>query len=166
MIWGRKMTMNVWALLSALLLLVVGQSPAYAEDDHCWEWDRTGPATLQDARESEAYLQLGNDMESNDVVPYLTFPSFPLCQSDDEMAYQVRPLGIGQINGKPLHFAYRCMGGRDLELMGQNPEDISVIVATIASQQPIEMQVGVHSFRGANCNGLDALKVTEERMVL
>lgn len=165
MTWGTRMTRKVWAFLSTILLLSC-LSVARADDGHCWGWDQTGPATMQDANASGAYLQLGNDMESNDIIPYLTFPSFPLCQSDDEMAYQVRPLGIGQINGKLLHFAYRCMGGRDLELMGQNTEDTSVIVAAIASQQPIDMQVGVHSFRGLNCNGLDALRVTEQRMQL
>ena len=165
MTWGTRMTRNVWAFLGIMLLLA-GLSPAHADDERCWEWDRTGPAIMQDTGASGAYLQLGNDMESNDIVPYLTFPSFPLCQSDDDMAYQVRPLGIGQINGRPLHFAYRCMGGRDLELMGQNPEDISIIIATIASQQPIEMKVGVHAYHGANCNGLDALKVTEQSMLL
>lgn len=165
MIWGARMTRKAWAFLSTVLLLG-GWSSAQADDENCWAWDRTGPATLLDSNGSGAYLQLGNDMESNDIVPYLTFPSFPLCQSDDEMAYQVRPLGIGHLNGKPLHFAYRCMGGRDLELMGQNSEDISIIVAAIASQQPLDMQVGVHLFHGKNCNGLEALKVTEQRMML
>ena len=150
-------------LLGAILVgLTVASAPASSAG--CWQWDGTGSVTLQDSRASGAYLLLDSNMESDRLEPYLTFPAFALCQHDDDTAYQVRPLGIGQVNGQPVHFAYHCMGGQDLELMGESPRDVAVIIEAISAQQSIDIQVGIHQFHGISCNGREALTVASQRI--